>query len=87
MNSHQTGGLNMNARVQALIEQARKMTAEERLVALGALQELVAPPDPGWQQAWARESEDRLDAYQRGEIQAEDFDVMMARMRQEFLDR
>ena len=56
-------------------------------MALGALQELVAPPDPGWQQAWARESEDRLDAYQRGEIQAEDFDVMMARMRQEFLDR
>ena len=36
----------MNARVQALIEQARIMTAEERLAALDALQELALPPMP-----------------------------------------
>ncbi|WP_313953935.1 addiction module protein [Accumulibacter sp.] len=77
----------MNARVQALIEQARSMTAEERLVALDALQELVVPPDKDWEAAWARESENRLDAYLRGDIQAEDFDVMMTRMRREFLDQ
>jgi hypothetical protein len=75
----------MNARVQALIEQARIMTAEERLVALDALQELVTPPDQAWVGAWARESEDRLGAYQRGEIQAEDFDVVMEQMRREYL--
>ncbi len=75
----------MNARVQALIEQARIMTAEERLAALDALQELVAPADAPWEEAWARECEDRLAAYQRGEIEAEDADLVMERMRREFL--
>ncbi|MCF8199719.1 MAG: addiction module protein [Sulfuritalea sp.] len=75
----------MNARVEALIEQARGMTAEERVAALDALQELVVPPDEAWAEAWARESEDRLDAYQRGEIEAEDFDVVMERMRKDYL--
>jgi len=75
----------MNARVEALIEQARGMTSEERVAALDALQELVAPPDQAWGEAWARESEDRLDAYLRGEIEGEDFDVVMERMRREFL--
>lgn len=75
----------MNARVEALIEQARGMTSEERVAALDALQELVAPPDEAWADAWARESEDRLDGYLRGEIEGEDFDVVMERMRLEFL--
>ncbi|MBK7768614.1 MAG: addiction module protein [Sulfuritalea sp.] len=75
----------MNARVEALIEQARGMTSEERVAALDALQELVAPPDQAWGEAWARESEERLDAYLRGDIEGEDFDVVMERMRQEFL--
>ena len=77
----------MNARVQALIEQARIMSPEERLVALDALQELVTPPDTAWEKAWALESDDRLEAYQRGEIPAEDFDVAMERMRKEYLGR
>ena len=75
----------MNARVEAFIEQARAMTSEERVAALDALQELVAPPDQAWQDAWAKESEDRLDAYLRGEVEAEDFDVVMERLRHEFL--
>lgn len=77
----------MNARVQALIEQARTMTADERVEALDALQELVAPPNQEWENAWAQESEDRVNAFQRGEIQAEDFDVVMDRMRREFLSK
>lgn len=77
----------MNARVQALIDQARIMTAEERLAALDALQELVTPPDHAWEGAWALESEDRVSAYQRGEIKAEDFDVFMDQMRQDYLDK
>jgi len=77
----------MNARVQALIDQARIMTAEERLAALDALQELVTPPDQAWEGAWALESEDRVSAYQRGEFKAEDFDVFMDQMRQDYLDK
>lgn len=75
----------MNARVEALIEQAKAMSSEDRIAALDALQELVAPPDQAWQDAWAKESEHRLDAYLQGEIEAEDFDVVMERLRQEFL--
>jgi len=77
----------MNARVEALIEQARVLTLEERVAALDALQELVAPPDAAWQAAWAAEAEDRLAAFERGEIEAEDFDVVMERLRQTYLVR
>jgi hypothetical protein len=75
----------MNARVEAFIEQARGMTSEERVAALDALQEMIAPPNASWQEAWAKESEDRLDAYLRGEIEADDFDVVMEQLRREFI--
>jgi hypothetical protein len=77
----------MNARVEAFIEQARILTQDERIAALDALQELVAPPDASWEAAWAVESEDRLAAYERGESAADDFDVVMERLRQEFLGK
>ena len=75
----------MNARVEAFIEQARCLNREERITALDALQELVAPPDAAWEAAWAAEAENRIAAYERGEIDAEDFDVTMERLRREFL--
>ena len=75
----------MNARVEAFIEQARGLTSDERIAALDALQEMVAPPNASWQEAWAKESEDRLDAYLRGEIEADDFDLVMAQLRQDFI--
>ena len=75
----------MNAQVEALIEQARALSAEERLVALDALQELVMPPDAAWEKAWARECESRLTAYQCGEIAADDSDLVMEQIRLEFL--
>lgn len=77
----------MNARVEAFIEQARKLSAEERVAALDALQELVAPPDQAWQEAWAAEAESRLDAYRSGEVQGEEFDEVMARLRTELIAR
>ena len=77
----------MNARVEAIVEQARSLTTDECVAALDALQELIAPPDAAWQAAWAAEAGDRLAAYGRGEIEAEDFDVVMERLRQEYLVR
>jgi len=77
----------MNARVESLVEQARVLTVEERVAALDALQERVAPPDAAWEAAWAAEAGDRLAAYERGEIEAEDFDVVMERLRQTYLAR
>jgi len=77
----------MNARVEALIEQAKGLNREERVAALDALQELVAPPDAAWETAWAGEAEDRVAAYERGEIEGEDFDVTMERLRLDFLEK
>lgn len=77
----------MNIRVEEFIEQARCMTQEERITALDALQELIVPPNEVWQEKWAKESSDRVAAYERGEIEAEDFDIVMERLRKEFLKK
>lgn len=76
----------MNIRVETFIEQARCMTQEERVSALDALQELVVPPNDAWQAKWALEAADRVAAYERREIEAEDFDLVMERLRKEFLN-
>ncbi|MDX8400623.1 MAG: hypothetical protein R8K20_10310 [Gallionellaceae bacterium] len=75
----------MNVRVEAFIDQARCMTQEERVAALDALQELVSPPNNTWQENWAKETAERLVAHQRGELEAEDHDLVMERLRREFL--
>jgi Putative addiction module component len=73
--------------VDELVEQARQLAPEERVVLLDALNELVSPPDAEWEKAWASEAADRLAAYERGEIETVDFDVVMERMRREFVAR
>ena len=74
----------MNVRVEAFIEQA--MTQEERVTALDALQEFVVhPTNEAWQETWALETAERVSAYERGEIEADDFDLVMERLRKEFL--
>ncbi len=75
----------MNVRVEAFIEQARSLTQAERVSALDALQELVVPPNNDWEAAWGKEAADRVEAYERGELAAEDFDLVMDRLRKEFL--
>ena len=77
----------MNIRVEEFIEQARCMTQEERITALDALQELVVPPDAAWQKKWAKEASDKVTAYKRGEIEAEDFDIVIERLRKEFFGK
>jgi hypothetical protein len=85
--AYQTGESNMNIHVETFIEQARAMTQEERVSAFDALQELIAPPNEAWQKSWALEASDRVAAYESGKIEAEDFDVVMQRLRQEFLNK
>ena len=73
--------------VEELVEQARQLAPEERVVLLDVLSELINPPDVAWEKAWAGEAADRLAAYERGEIEAVDFNVVMERMRREFIAR
>lgn len=75
----------MNTRVGAMLEQAKVLPAGARGTPLDALGELFSPPDAQWREAWARESGDRLAAYEAGKVEADDFDVAKARLRKEFL--
>jgi len=75
----------MNTQIEAMVEQAKALSHEDRLELLDALNELIPPPDAVWQTDWARECDDRLAAYEQGKIEAEDFDVVMAKLRKEFL--
>ena len=71
----------MNHPLDNLLEQAKKLSADERAALIDALHDLNAPPDPEWEAAWTRECEDRLAALDRGEMQTYDFDEVMAEAR------
>jgi putative addiction module component (TIGR02574 family) len=74
----------VTTRIDALLEQARQLSPEERALLLDRLQDLLNPPDSGWETAWARECERRLGAYERGETTAEDFATALERLREKF---
>jgi len=76
---------NMNPQLESVIEQARSLSSEDRIVVFEALQELIAPPDAEWETAWEIEVQQRIAAYERGEMKADDFDSIMNQLRREFL--
>jgi hypothetical protein len=77
----------MTNRVEELIKQARKLKPEEQAELLQAMHELIAPVDPQWEAAWIEECEARLSEYERGDAQAEDAAVVLARLRRRFVKR
>jgi hypothetical protein len=77
----------MTNRVEELIKQARKLKPEEQAELLQAMHELIAPVDPQWEAAWIEECEARLSEYERGDAQAEDAAVVLARLRGRFVKR
>ena len=71
----------MGEAINRLLDQARKLTPEERTALIDALHDLNAPPDTAWEAAWIKECEDRLTALDRGEMKTYDFDEVMAEAR------
>ncbi len=71
----------MNHPIDNLLEEARKLSPAERTALIDALHDLNAPPDPEWEAAWIKECEERLAALDRGEMEAYDFDEVMAEVR------
>lgn len=71
----------MNDSVSVLIQQAKKLSPQERSALIDALHDISAPPDPAWEAAWIRECEDRIAAIDRGEMATYDFDEVMAQAR------
>lgn len=67
--------------IDNLLEQAKKLSRDERAALIDALHDLSAPPDSEWEAAWIKECEDRLAALDRGEMPSYDFDDVMAETR------
>ena len=75
------GDQDMNAKVKALSEQARKLTPEERIELIEDLQRSLHPTDPEIDRLWAEEAKDRLAAYLRGEMEARTLDEIVRKYR------
>jgi putative addiction module component (TIGR02574 family) len=74
----------MNAHVKQLLEEARKLSADERIELADLLYADAVTPDPEWEAAWAAEAQRRIEAYRRGEVQAVDAEQMHAQIEEEF---
>jgi putative addiction module component (TIGR02574 family) len=69
----------MNARIQALKEEAERLPVPDRVRLVEHLLATLDKPDPEIDQAWAEECERRLDSYLRGETTALDADEVLAK--------
>jgi putative addiction module component (TIGR02574 family) len=61
----------MSANSEQILQQALALSPQDRAEILERLlASFQMPPDPALDQLWAREAEDRLDAFDRGELGA-----------------
>lgn len=61
----------MSTNSEQILQQALSLPVEERAKLIDRLLETFdTPPDPVLDQLWANEAHDRLDAYDRGELEA-----------------
>ena len=71
----------MNSTSQAIIEQAKQLSALEKIEVVDALLASVDKPDAEVDKQWANEAEDRLAAYHLGEVKALDLNQVLAKYR------
>ena len=71
----------MSTTSQAIIEQAKQLSALEKIEVVDALLASVDKPDAEVDKQWANEAEDRLAAYRRGEVKALDLNQVLAKYR------
>ena len=60
----------MTDEAKILSEKARRLSPAERIELVDSILASLDEPDPAIERLWAREAEDRLAAYRRGEIKA-----------------
>jgi putative addiction module component (TIGR02574 family) len=60
----------MTEAAKKLSAQARKLSTSERIDLVDSILASLDEPDPNIDQLWAKEAEERLAAYRRGEIKA-----------------
>ena len=64
-----------------ILDSARKLTLDQQLGLIDSLFDMLDQPDPVVQAAWAKEAQDRLAAFERGELPAAPMDELLAQMR------
>jgi putative addiction module component (TIGR02574 family) len=69
----------MNTRIISIAEEAERLPAADRIKLVEHLLATLDKPDQDVDQAWAEESERRLDAYMRGETTARDAKDVLAK--------
>jgi len=71
----------MKEATRTLSVQASKLSAEERIELVDEILTSLDGPDPTNDRLWAREAEERLAAYRRGEIKALPLEEVLAKYR------
>jgi len=66
---------------KGLSDQARKLSPAERIELVDAILATLDEPDPAIDRLWAKEAEDRLAAYRRGEIKALSLEEVLRKYR------
>jgi putative addiction module component (TIGR02574 family) len=71
----------MSANSELILEQALALSPKDRAeIAERLLASFQVPPDPLLNELWAQEAEERLDAYDRGELGAVTAEEVFARI-------
>jgi hypothetical protein len=71
----------MNQKVRALGQQARELSPDDRIALVDEVLDTLERVDPRIDRLWAKEAEERLAAYRRGEIAAKDLSAIIAKYR------
>ncbi|MGY1488769.1 addiction module protein [Methylobacillus pratensis] len=71
----------MDTATKAIVEQAAQLSVNEKIELIDALLATVDKPDAEIDALWASEAENRLAAYQNGELQALDLHQVLAKYR------
>ena len=71
----------MTEEARILSVQARKLSPSERIELVDSILASLDEPDPNIDRLWAREAEDRLAAYRRGEIKTVPLQEVLAKYR------
>lgn len=71
----------MTDKTRFLAEQAAKLPPSDRVALVEDILATLTESDPDWDVAWTSEVEERLAAYDRGEMESFDFDEVIAKLR------
>ena len=66
-----------------ILESARKLGLDEQLRLIDSLFDMLDQPDPSVHSAWVAEAQDRMAAYEQGDLPAGPVDGLLHQMREQ----